>query len=200
MATLSSNTHLFTTTGPENTRKTLELGRVRMDELGISTVLVATTSGAAGCLAVDVFQNRHLVCVSHVAGFRVPNTQELTTENRTIIESAGVPILTAQHAFAGINRAIRGKFATYEINEIMANTLRLFGEGLKVAVEISLMAADAGLVRTDTPLLAIAGTASGADTAVILLPTNGHTFFDLKIIEIVCMPSPFHPAAAVNKV
>jgi hypothetical protein len=108
--------------------------------------------------------------------------------------AAGVKILTAQHAFGGVGRAVRKKLGTYEVDEIMAFTLRTFCQGIKVAAEICLMAADAGLVRTDEPVIAIAGTGSGADTAAVLKPSNAQTFFDLRFLEIVCMPSPGHPS------
>ena len=193
MPSIASTAHYFPITGPDNTLEAMRLTRVRMDQLGISTVVVATTDGAAGVKAASQFTGLHLVCVSHVQGFKGPGTQELTPENRATIEKAGIPIVTAAHAFGGINRGIRGKFATYEPTEIMASTLRIFGEGMKVAVEIALMAADAGAIRVDAPIVSIAGTGHGSDTAVILIPTYSHTFFELKVVEIICMPSPFHP-------
>jgi hypothetical protein len=60
-----------------------------------------------------------------------------------------------------------------------------------VAVEIALMAADAGLVRTDQDVIAVAGTAEGCDTALLVQPTNSYRFFDLKIREVICKPSNF---------
>jgi hypothetical protein len=56
-----------------------------------------------------------------------------------------------------------------------------------------LMAADAGLVRTDEAVIAVAGTGRGADTAAVLKPTNAQSFFDLRFLEIICMPAPGHP-------
>ena len=50
------------------------------------------------------------------------------------------------------------------------------------------MAADAGLIRTDEEATVILGSRSGADTAVVLKPSNTHAFFDLKIKEIFCRP------------
>jgi hypothetical protein len=126
--------------------------------------------------------------VTHSTGFKEPNYQELTEENRRAIEAAGAKVLTCQHAFGGVGRAVRKKLGTYEVNEIMAYTLRIFGEGTKVACEIALMAADAGLVRTDEPAIAIAGTGRGADTALVLRPANAQTFFDMRIMEILCKP------------
>jgi hypothetical protein len=140
-----------------------------------------------------MLQGLEVIVVTHSTGFGGPDTQELTGENRAAIEAAGAKILTCQHAFGGVGRAVRKRMGTYQVDEIMAFTLRTFCEGIKVAAEMSLMAADAGLVRTDEPVIAIAGTAGGADTAAILKPSNAQTFFDLRFLEIICMPSPGHP-------
>jgi hypothetical protein len=183
----------FTETGPVNTARTLELARARAEALGIRRILVATTSGATGVQAVQSLQGMDILIVSHSTGFGEPDTQELTPENRATIENAGVQILTCQHAFGGVGRAVRKKLNTYQVDEIMAFTLRTFCEGIKVTAEMAMMAADAGLVRTDEPVIAIAGTASGADTAVVLKPANAQGFFDLRFLGIICMPSPWHP-------
>ena len=83
---------------------------------------------------------------------------------------------------------MRKKWGTYGIDEIVAQTLRLFGEGMKVCVEIALMAADAGLVRVGEPCIAIAGTGRGADTAVVLIPAHVQQFFDLRVMEVLAKP------------
>ena len=194
MTELAAQTVYFERPGPANTARTLQLASGRAEELDVRTVLVASTGGATGLVAAQHFRGYDVVVVTHSAGFKSPGTQELTPENRTAIEAAGARILTCQHAFGGVNRAVRKKLNTYQLDEIIAYTLRLFGEGIKVVAEIALMAADAGLVRTDIPVISIAGTGRGADTAAVLLPTNAQTFFDLKIIEIICRPSPLHPA------
>ncbi len=178
----------FDSEGKENTERTLEIAKARADELGIKTILVATTTGETGARAAEFFKGYDLVAVTHSTGFREPNEQELKEENRAAIEGAGARILTCQHAFGGVGRAVRKKLGTYELGEIIAYTLRIFGQGMKVACEIALMAADAGLVRTDEEVIAIAGTGRGADTAVVLVPANTQTFFDLRILEILCKP------------
>jgi hypothetical protein len=83
---------------------------------------------------------------------------------------------------------VRKKLQTYELEEIMAYTLRIFGEGMKVACEISLMAADAGLIRTGEPTVAIAGSGRGADTAIVLTAANAQAFFEMKVMEVLCKP------------
>jgi hypothetical protein len=178
----------FDKPGKENTARTLEIAKQRADKLGVSTVLVATTRGDTGAQAARLFRGYNLVAVTHSTGFGEPNAQELTEENRTTIEAAGAKVLTCQHAFGGVGRAVRKKLGTYELDEIIAYTLRTFGQGVKVCVEIALMAADAGLARTGEPCIAIAGTGHGADTAVVLIPVNAQEFFDLKILEILAKP------------
>jgi hypothetical protein len=87
-----------------------------------------------------------------------------------------------------VGRAVRKKLKTYQVDEIMAFTLRTFGEGIKVAIEIALMAADVGLVSTKVPCISIGGTAEGADAALVLIPANAQTFFDLRILEVLAKP------------
>ncbi len=178
----------FEKQGKENTERTLDLAKKRAEELGIKTILVASTRGETGVRACEVFRGYDVVVVTHSAGFKESNHQELTDENRAAIEAAGGKVLTCQHTFGGVGRAVRKKLGTYELEEIIAYTLRLFGEGMKVVVEIALMAADAGLVRTDEPAIAIGGTGRGADTAVVLKPANAQAFFDLRVLEILCKP------------
>ena len=95
--------------------------------------------------------------MTHSTGFREPNIQELPPEKKEEIEKKGGKVLTCQHSFGGVSRAVRKKLETYQLDEIIAHTLRIFGEGMKVAVEIALMAADVGLIRTDKESIAIAG-------------------------------------------
>ena len=105
------------------------------------------------------------------------------------MESKGVTVLTCTHAFGGVGRGIREKLSTYQVDEIIAHTLRMFGQGAKVAVELALMAADAGKVRTDKDVISIGGTKKGADTALVLQPANSARIFSLKVREIICKPS-----------
>ena len=178
----------FERPGQDNTEETLRIARQRADELGIKTVLVASTRGDTAVKAVEAFKGLRVICVSHSTGFSEPNIQKFTEDNRKIVESKGGIILSTTHTFAGVSRAMRNKFNTYVIGDIIASILRIFGEGMKVVCEISMMAADGGLVRTDEDVIAIAGTGRGADTAVVLTPVTSQNFFDLKVKEILCKP------------
>jgi len=182
------NCTYFSRPGKDNTEHVFQIAKARAEELGIESIVVATTSGQTGLHATEVFGGYNLVLVTHSTGFKEPNQQELTEGNRKAIEANGGRILTCQHAFGGVGRAVRKKLQTYELEEIIAYTLRIFGEGMKVACEIALMAADAGLIRAGEPTIAIGGTGRGADTAVVLKPANAQTFFDMRIMEILCKP------------
>ena len=95
-------------------------------------------------------------------------------------------MLICSHVLSGVERSITKKFGGVSRVEIIAATLRQFGcEGIKVAVEISVMAADAGLIPTDREVIAIGGTRAGADAAIVLKAAHMNNYFDLEIREII---------------
>ena len=195
---MESKTVYFDNVGSENTDEALRIARQRAEELGIETIVVATTSGATAVKAMEVLKGMRVIVVTHSAGFREPNTQEFTEDNKEIVQSKGGIILTTAHAFGGLSRSMRQgdipeATATYIVGDLIASTLRVFGQGMKVACEIATMAADAGLVRTDEEVISIAGTGSktagrGADTAIVLQPATAQRFFDMRVKEILCKP------------
>jgi len=178
----------FDQPGPANTAATLRIALERAKALGIRTVLVASTTGATGVEAAGLFSGHNLVVITHSHGFQSPDAQEFPPEHRQAIEAAGATVLTCQHTFGGVGRAVRRKLGTYELEEIIAFTYRTFGEGIKVIAEMTMMAADAGLVRTDEEVIAVAGTGRGADTVAVVLPANAQDFFDLEFREVLCKP------------
>jgi len=178
----------FNEPGPQNTDETLRLAKERADELGIKTIVVASSTGETGVKASEIFKGYNLIVVSHVAWFKGPNVEEFSSENREKILRNGGKIVTATHIFGGIGRAIRRKFNTMQIDEVIANVLRLFGQGMKVACEIACMAVDSGYVKPGEEIISIAGTSRGADTAIVIKAANTHDFFETKILEIICKP------------
>ena len=178
----------FKNTGIENTEATLQIVRQRASELGIKNIVIASNTGNSAVKAIDMLEGLRVIVVTHVTGFREPNIQEFTDENRKAIESKGGAIITAAHAFAGLSTATRNKYQMPGLGIVIADTLRIFGQGVKVACEIALMAADAGLVRTDEDVISIGGTSHGSDTAIVITPVNTHRFFELKVREILCKP------------
>ncbi len=178
----------FEKPGEENTRRTLEISAQRAQKLDIRDVVIATTSGKTGLIALELMAQHNIVAVSHSTGFVKPGFQQMPEEMRKQLEVSGAKVLTCQHALGGVNRAVRKKLGTYELDEIIAYMLRIFGQGTKVAVEIALMAADAGLISISDPCICIGGTGKGADTAILLKPAHAQDFFDLRIMEFLAKP------------
>jgi len=180
--------------GEDNTETTLLRAKEGAETLGIRDVLVASTTGKTGVKASEILKGFRLTVVRHHSGFQSPGSQQMTKENEEILLASGAQIVTAGHAFSGVERAIRTRRDTIGPLELMADTLRLFGEGTKVCLEITVMAADAGVIPVDRPVIAIAGTSKGADTALVVQPAHSNNFFDIYVREIIA--KPLEPASA----
>jgi hypothetical protein len=181
-------TTYFKEPGKVNSREALIIAKKRADELGLKDVVVASYTGETGALAAEIFMGYNLIVVAGMVGFMEPNQDRMKAEYKKTIEDSGGKIIRACHSFGALGRAVNKKFNTIQIDEIIAHVLRLFGAGVKVACECACMAADAGLIVTDREVVSLGGNGGGADTAVILLPSNTHRFFDMRIREIVCKP------------
>ena len=178
----------YAATGPDNTEDVLQLAKARADALGVTNVVVASTRGHSGVQAVKLFKGCNVVVVPHVTGMRGPGVQELDADLAAQIRAGGGTLVIAAHAFSGVNRAIQAKFNTMYPAGIIAQTLRMFGQGMKVVVEIAAMAVDAGAIPVDEDAIVIAGSGKGADTAVVMRPDNSRNLFDIAIKEIIAKP------------
>ena len=182
--------HYFENPGIENTDKVIELVKTIKKELGIDYIVIASASGSSGVKLAKEIDDAHIVNVTHHAGFRGGDELEITEENRKELEALDVPIYAGSHALSGVGRGISNQFKGVTPVEVVAQTLRMFSQGVKVCVEISIMAADGGLIPTDSEIIAIGGTATGVDTAVVLKAVHQGDFFNLRIHEIIAMPRP----------
>ena len=180
----------FEEPGKINTQQTLEFAFDRAKELGINEVVVASSSGDTAYRALEIFKGFNITAVTYHCGFKEPFQDTMKDDVRRDLEEEGVKVVEATHALSGVERSLAKKYTGVYPVLLMADTLRLFGQGTKVAVEISVMAADAGAL-SGIDILAIGGTGKGADTALILKPANQSNFFDIQIREIICKPRTF---------
>ena len=181
-------TTYFDRPGRENTAAVVEAVQERRDELGIEHVVAASNTGATALALWEVLEDTGttLVSVAEHTGFRGGDEQDLSDDQRRAQEEKGIKVLICSHALSGVGRSITNKFGGISHVEIIAHTLRRFGgEGIKVAVEVAVMAADAGLVPTDREIIAVGGTGRGADAAIVLKAAHMNNFFDLEIREIL---------------
>lgn len=171
------------------TRATLKAALERARELRIRHLVVASTSGRTALeLAKMLSPHFEAVCVTHHVGFREFGRNELPDSVENKLAASGIPVLRTTHLFGGVERAIRLKFGGLGPAETIAFTYRTLGEGTKVAVEIAVMALDTGLIPYGKDVIAVAGTGSGADTAIVIRPAHSRQFFDTRVREIVVKP------------
>jgi hypothetical protein len=177
--------------GPENTENILRIAKKEVINKGINHVVLASTYGDTALKAIEVFDkiDINLIVVTHNTGFNREGEQQFNLDIKKKIEDFGGIVYTGTMVLRGIGKAIKLKMG-YSQEELVANTLRMFGQGIKVCVEIVAMAADAGLIPFDD-VIAIAGTARGADTLAIIKANSSNRFFDIRVREIIKKPFLF---------
>ena len=178
----------YDSSGEENTETTIGAALERARQLGIKDIVVASVTGATGLRACEAFKSFNVVVVSGQVGIPKPGVSRLLKANEEKIRSLDGKIFMGTHSLSGVERAIRAKWNTIEPVEIIADALKIFGNGVKACAEITLMAADAGLIPIDKDVIAIAGSHSGADTALVIGPAHASNFFDMTIREVICKP------------
>lgn len=178
----------FDKPGKENTAKCLDIVSELVEE-GYSNVVVATTGGQTGLAFAKRLQgkNVNLVAVTHNVGYAGPNVDECSAEARKELEDLGVRIYTGTILTRGIGAAFMKKHQGVTPAYIVAQTLRLLGQGVKVCVEIAVEACDGGLIP-ETDVIAVAGTGRGADTVCIIESRPSDRFLDVRVKQILAKP------------
>jgi len=169
--------------GSENTLETFRLVQERSSSLNIRKLVLASTTGSTAVKAKDFFSRDgiKLIVVPHQWDFHreqnafpEPLTRELRREGHEVHFGT---MLFHTDGLYGSNSATT-----------MANLLRCFCQGVKVCFEIVLMATDAGLLVSGEKVIAIAGTASGSDTALVMQAASSQHLKRLRVNEIICKP------------
>ena len=194
----------FEKPGKEHTEETLKIALEAAKERGIDIVLVSSTTGWTALKALEVFKGSglNLIVVTHQTGYRSTGVQLMPDETRRKLEEEGVKVITCTDVLTGgvsvgISRQRPPREAPMEarlpyivppVNSIIAHTLRLFSQGVKVCVEIAMMTADVGVIPVDKQVVSVAGSHVGSDTAMVITPASSNRIRDLKIHEILAKP------------
>jgi len=172
----------FETPGLGNTEETLRLVAERAKARGISKIVLASTTGDTARLAAKRFAGSgiKMVVVPHQYGFIGP--QRFPMELVPELEKQGHCVhfgtmLFHTDGFYGVTTP-----------SVMATILRIFSQGMKVCVEIILMATDGGCVASGEKVIVVTGTGRGADTAVVAIAAPSTKLNELHITEIICKP------------
>jgi len=150
------------------TEETLKLAKKRGDELRIKNFVVASSTGFVAKKALALLADRSLVFVGEVRDWY---EEDFLKE----LESKRVPILFSHEV-------------EYNYPADVQIAYRRMSEGAKVCPEIVMLASDKGLIPIGVEVMAVAGTGSGADTAMVILSAKSKDFEELKIRELICKP------------
>ena len=172
----------FETPGKDNTSEVLSLVKERAEARGIKKIVLASTRGGTASAAMEAFEGSgvELVVVPWQYGFgkSQPFPGELVTE----LEGKGHRVHFGTMLFH------TDDLYGVKTPQLMANLLRIFGQGTKVVVEIIMMACDGGCVDAKETVIVVAGTGVGADTAVVATAAPSNKMPKLRIHEIICKP------------
>ncbi len=189
----SRSTCYFNTPGIENTEDVVEIVHTRLKEGDIKSVVVASSGGETGLkFARKMAKETNLVIVSSQPGFSEPGVWEFDPEALKEIESLGCKVVRQSHILSGLERSFTNRFSGVSHAEVISEALRcLFGVGLKVAIECTIMAADSGAIPIDKTI-GVGGTSTkkgrGADCAIVAWPSHCNNFFDFRVLEILAKP------------
>jgi len=183
----------FERAGYENTDDVVEIVYTRLKKGDIKSVVVASSRGETGLkFAKRMVRETNLVVVSSHPGFSAPGVWNFNLEILKELESMGCKVVKQSHILSGLERSISNKFSGVSHTEFLAEALRsLFGVGMKVAIECTIMAADSGAIPIEKTI-AVGGTSSkagaGADCAIVVWPSHFNNFFDFRVLEILAKP------------
>jgi hypothetical protein len=184
----------FDAPGGENTDMLLDAVVERLRKGDIRHVVIASDSGKTALKALTVvnWAGVSLVVVTEQCGSDKEGENTMDPGNEKKLLDAGVRIVRATHALSGVERSINKKVGGSSRVEAIAEALRsLFGQGMKVAVEITVMAADNGAIPCgpEAKVIAVGGTEWGSDTAIVVKPAHSNGFFNLQVKEVIAMPA-----------
>jgi uncharacterized protein len=155
----------FEERGPANTERTLELAYEYARQAGIKSVVMASTRGYTAGKALEICSGLNLIAVG--------------------IERDRFPAEEIER-FQQAGSVIFGREIESEYPSDMQTAFRRFGQGTKVAVQVAVLAVQAGLVDEGETVIGIGGSSQGADTALVIQASWGYP--DVHVSEILCKP------------
>jgi hypothetical protein len=182
----------FDVAGSQNTEAVLDVVAERVKNGDVKYVVVASDSGETGKKMLSRLNGTgvQVVIVTEACGSEEEGKSIMDADVEKSLRQSGARIVQATHALSGVERSINKKIGGASRVETIAEALRaLFGHGMKVCVEIVIMAADnAAIPCGEVEIIAVAGSSNGADTACVVRPAHANGFFNFQVREILAMP------------
>jgi len=181
----------FEKKGTVNTDRALEIALACCEDKGIQKVVVASSTGKTALrLREKAKPSVEIIAVTYGAGSKYREEVEEFNRNRETLAKKGIQTVRGLQGLSATERAFENKYKSGLLPlNIVADTLRMFSQGMKVCLEVALMAAEAGFITPDEEVVVIGGSGTGADTAVIMKPAYAASMFDTRFKAILCMPA-----------
>jgi len=172
----------FGETGPTNTAAVLALIQKRAKDSAIKRVVIASTTGATARQAAAALADTDVKLVIIPHQWRWREERQFDRSLVPELERAGHRVYWSTMLFH--TEELYGNSAP----AALANMLRTFGQGMKVCMEILLMAANGGQIDIGEKVIVAAGSGRGADTAVVATAATSNRLKEVRIHEILCKP------------
>ena len=179
---MAVHTTRFEKPGPQNTDKALRLAVESADRLGIKNMAIASRTGKTAMKLVRLPEAAGIKVVVVAPQFGWHDKHEFDFSLLPELRAEGHDFHTGSMPFH--MKAFHGGSHA----EAMADALRIFGQGTQVCVEIALMAVDGGHMEAGKECVLIAGTRSGADTAITAAPSSSMRFKEFSVRDFICRP------------
>ncbi|TFF92976.1 MAG: hypothetical protein EU544_06565 [Promethearchaeota archaeon] len=193
MTNLTLESTYFDKPGPINTEKALQIAKKYAEQLNLKTIIIASTTGGTAEKALEIFNvnSYNMIIITHAYYFTgSKNRQEFPEDKLNRLKKAGLKVFTGTHSMSGIERNVRKALNQWCFVDLYGKYLReQFSQGIKVCMEISSMAVDAGLMKSlEEDIIAIGGTGRGADTVCLIKPAPTSEFNKLRVKAILAKP------------
>ncbi len=171
--------HYFDTPGAHNTDAVLGVVNDRLKKGDIRQVVVATSTGATALRAAELID----VPDVRIFGVHFQSSQwgKYAKPNEARLKRASE---------LGVTFVPDSPPVTFfrDIEGESADTLRKFGQGVKVATEVVLMATQTGMIQPGDVVIGMGGTGKGTDAAIVCAATTPDDVGKLFIREILAKP------------
>ena len=190
----------FDRPGPRCTRQVMEAVKRCLASGGPKHLVIASVSGRTALRFARALPREELniVCVSGPPSWQLYREYQgvcPVPEVKQQLEALGVVVVDGMISLVdGIDYGCARYGLVPPSWLIMETLVAVGGYGLKTAVEVTMMATEAGAVPPFEEVLAVAGTDKGADTAAIVVSTFASRFFSpqperrFQLKEIIAMP------------
>jgi uncharacterized protein len=181
----------FEKKGAANTERAIDIALRFCEERNIGKIVVASSTGKTALKMKEKAKaGLEIIGVTYSAGSKYREEVEEFNKNRGALEKKGIRIVRGLHALSATERGFENKYKNGLLPlNIVADTLRMFSQGMKVCVEIAVMAAEHGFITPDEEIVAVGGSGHGADTAVVMRPAYAGNMFETRIKAVLCMPA-----------